>query len=90
VRIRDTNGSAVRRAARVLVCALVLAAAAAGAAGTEPASGSPQKRATASSFAPHHGKRRVYGAPIQKPLVHKRKKRAHAAAPATGPAEPIK
>lgn len=87
---KDTNGYSIRQATCALVCALMLAAAAAGAAGTDPASGTPGKPAKASSLAPHHTKGHVYGAPIQKPIVHKRKKRARAAAPATGPAQPIK
>jgi hypothetical protein len=31
-------------------------------------------RAKPSSFAPHHGGKHVYGAPIQQPILHKRHK----------------
>jgi hypothetical protein len=58
--------------------------------GTAGAGADPSKADAAkpSSFAPHHPKSHVYGAPIQKPIVHKRKKRKPPAAPA--PIEPIK
>jgi hypothetical protein len=81
----------VLRASRLAAAWALLSVAAAGAssAGADPASGG-QPKPEASSFAPHHTKSHVYGAPIQKPILHKRKKRARAAAPATGPAEPIK
>jgi len=67
-------------------CALVLTALApAGHALADPPT---DTRAKPSSFAPRHSKSHVYGAPIQKPIVHKRKKRKPPAAPA--PVEPIK
>ncbi|HLY53107.1 MAG TPA: hypothetical protein VKQ31_08870 [Steroidobacteraceae bacterium] len=31
----------------------------------------------ASSFAPHHGGKHAYGAPIQHPILHKRHKTSH-------------
>jgi hypothetical protein len=71
--------------AALAVCSLVLAALV----GTGSALGDPQTdtKPQPSSFAPHHSKSHVYGAPIQKPLVHKRKKRKP---PAPAPVEPIK
>ena len=41
-----------------------------------------------SSFAPHPTTKRVFGTPVSKPILHKRKKRTPPATPA--PAEPIK
>ena len=67
-------------------CALVLAALAV--AGTALADPQTPEKPKPSSFAPHHTRSHVYGAPIQKPLVHKRKKRKAPATPA--PVEPIK
>ena len=64
---------------------LVLAGAAAG---TADADDSTTAKPKASSFAPHHSKSHVYGAPVSKPIMHKRKKRKPPAAAA--PAEPIK
>jgi len=70
----------------LVACALVLGGlAGAGAALADPQTGD---KAKASSFAPQHTKSRVYGPPIQKPIVHKRKKRKPRAPPP--PAEPIK
>jgi hypothetical protein len=64
---------------------MAAALAAAGTAAAEaPADG--RSKAKASSFAPHHTKRHAYGAPVAKPILHKRKKRPQPAAPA----EPIK
>jgi hypothetical protein len=68
---------------------MLAALAAAGSAGADPASDTRPK-AKASSFAPRHSRSHVYGAPVSKPILHKRKKSAHPAAPATGPAAPIK
>jgi hypothetical protein len=80
------NPRSLNRALPALAaCALALAASAvAGSALADPQTGD---KAKASSFAPHHTKSHVYGAPIQKPLVHKRKKRKPATPP---PVEPIK
>jgi len=69
----------------VAACALVLAALAA--AGKALADPQTDTKAKPSSFAPHHTKSRVYGAPIQKPLVRKRRKRTP---PTPTPVEPIK
>jgi len=69
----------------VATCSLVLAALAG--AGSVLADPQADTKPRPSSFAPHHTKSRVYGAPIQKPLVRKHKKR-RPSAPA--PAEPIK
>jgi hypothetical protein len=72
----------------VLSCAgALLALLAAGAALADPP---PDHRKTkASSFAPRHTSSHVYGTPIGKPILHKHKKQAHAAAPA-GADAPIK
>jgi hypothetical protein len=58
------------------------------AAGTAFAAPPTDKKPKASSFAPRHTKSHVYGTPVSKPILHKRKKRTPPAAPA--PAEPIK
>lgn len=63
---------------------LVLAGAAAG---TADADDSTTAKPGESSFAPHHSKSHVYGAPVSKPILHKRKKRKP---PAPAPPEPIK
>lgn len=42
------------------------------------------------SFAPHHTRSHVYGTPVSKPILHKRKKRTQRAAPAAAPAPPVK
>ncbi|MGH8265781.1 MAG: hypothetical protein ACRETG_03830 [Steroidobacteraceae bacterium] len=81
----------MRTLSTFLLCALALAGANAPAyAATPPASRAPPK---ASSLAPHHTRRRVYGAPIQQPILHRRHKRAprgrtHAKAPGPAPKEP--
>lgn len=73
---------------RVVACALALLALAAGSAAfADPSDSKP--KAKASSFAPHHAGNHVYGAPIAKPIVHKQKKHAHAAAPPAA-TQPIK
>jgi hypothetical protein len=66
------------------VCALALAAVSGGAradpqpgAASQP--GSPPK---ASSLAPHPTRQRTFGAPIQRPILHRRHKRAVKPAPA--------
>jgi hypothetical protein len=66
---------------------LVLAGAASAAAGADDSSTAKPK---ASSFAPHHTQSHVYGTPIAKPILHKRKKHTQPPAPANGPAAPIK
>jgi hypothetical protein len=71
--------------------ALLLAAlAAAGTALADPSPSGARPKAKASSFAPHQTKSHVYGTPVSKPILHKRKKRARPAAPAGKPAEPFK
>ena len=70
----------------VAAWALVLAALAAGGAAAADPPSDTQQEAKPSSFAPHHTKGRVYGAPVGKPILHKKKKRPHPAAPV----EPIK
>lgn len=67
-------------------CALLAAALAT--AGSTLADAQNDKKPEASSFAPHHSRSHVYGTPVSKPIVHKRKKRKPPAAAA--PAEPIK
>ena len=65
--------------------ALLLAFAAPGSALADPsADGKP--KAKASSFAPHHTRRHAYGAPVSKPILHKRKKSKQPA----GASQPIK
>jgi hypothetical protein len=76
-------GAAAPLAAAVLVLAALAASGAAVAEGPTDARG----KAKASSFAPHHTKRRAYGAPVSKPILHKPKKRTP---PAGAPAAPIK
>lgn len=67
-------------------CALLAAAlAVAGSAFADPQN---DKTPKANSFAPHHSRRHVYGTPVSKPILHKRKKRKPPAAAV--PAEPIK
>lgn len=68
-----------------VVSLLVLAGAATA---TAAADDSKTAKPKASSFAPHHTKSHIYGTPIAKPILHKRKKRTPP--PATGPAAPIK
>ena len=58
------------------------------AAGTADADDSTTAKPKASSLAPHHSRRHVYGTPVSKPILHKRKKRKPPAAAV--PAEPIK
>jgi len=71
-------------------CALaLLALAGSGAVPADTSNSQEQKKAKASSFAPHHGKNHVYGSPVSKPVLHKRKKAAPPR-PAREPAEPIK
>jgi len=72
-------------AAAFASCALVVAALAL----PGPALADPQtdNKPKASSFAPRHTKSHVYGTPVAKPILHKRKKRTP---PAPAPAEPIK
>lgn len=66
---------AVMRASRwVAAAALTLAALAALSSAVADPPVDPKRRAKASSFAPHHTKRHVYGAPIAKPILHKGKK----------------
>ena len=43
--------------------------------------GDPPNRPKGSAFAPHHTKSHVYGTPINKPILHKRKKAAKSSAP---------
>jgi hypothetical protein len=73
------------RAAVNSCCTLALAIAAAvglpRAAAADPTATTPPR---ASSFAPHHTRSRVYGAPIQPQILHKRRKRAHAAGSRAG------
>jgi hypothetical protein len=85
-RYRTYAARALNGASLIALAALFLGAAAAAAAGdsTDP------KRPKASSFAPHHTRSHVYGTPVSKPILHKRKKRKPPAAPAGAPAEPIK
>jgi hypothetical protein len=64
---------------------MLLTAPGAAVAGTDP---TDPKHPKPSSFAPHPTTKRAFGAPIQKPILHKRKKPKPPAAPA--PAEPIK
>jgi hypothetical protein len=78
---------ALKGASLVAFALLLLAAGGAAVAGTDSTNPKPPKP---SSLAPHPTAKRVFGAPIQKPIVHKRKKRTHAAAPAAGPAAPLK
>jgi hypothetical protein len=73
----------------VAACALALLGVAAGVAAPADPSGSKPKP-KASSFAPHHTGKHVYGTPIVKPILHKQKKRPHAATAPTAPAAPIK
>ncbi len=78
----------MRARAGLTACALILAAfAAAGSAAADPPSGTAPKP-KASSFAPQHTRSHVYGTPIAKPILHKRKKRTQPAA--TAPAAPIR
>jgi hypothetical protein len=76
----------VRRSLPGPAAALILAAL--GVAGTALADSPTDKKPKASSFAPHHTSSHVYGTPVSKPILHKRKKRPPHAAPAS--AEPIK
>ena len=69
-------------------CALALLAVAAGTALADTSD--PQARPKPSSFAPHHDKSHVYGTPVSKPILRKRKKHPHPPPVAHGPAEPIK
>ncbi len=66
-------------------CTAALQAVPGASAATDSASAAPPKP---SSFAPHHTRSHVYGAPVSKPILHKRRKRTPPAAPA--PARPIK
>ena len=69
----------------LVTSALVLAALAVSASAyADPPTGNKPK---ASSFAPRHTKRHAYGAPVAKPILHKRKKHAP---PAGAPAAPLK
>lgn len=63
--------------------------AAAGSAAADPPSDTKPK-AKASSFAPHHTRTHVYGTPVSKPILYKRKKRPHTAAATAGADAPIK
>lgn len=74
------------KAISLVVTVLVLA----GAATAAGADDSTKAKPRASSFAPHHTKSRVYGTPIAKPILHKRRKHTQRPAPATEPAAPIK
>jgi hypothetical protein len=70
----------------LLACALALQGApGAGMAGTDSTDPRAPKP---SSLAPHPTAKRNFGTPIQKPILHKRKKHKAPAAPA--PPEPIK
>jgi len=73
-------------AAALAWCAFILAAVAV--AGTALADPPADQKPKASSFAPRHSNSHVYGTPVSKPILHKRKKRPPPAAPAS--AEPIK
>lgn len=77
-----------RAAVAVLVASLLVLAGAATA--SAAADDSKTAKPKASSFAPHPTKRHVYGTPIAKPILHKRKKHTRPPAPATGQAAPIK
>lgn len=73
---------------RGLLAVCVLAALT-GSAFADPKTGAP---APASSFAPHPTRQRAFGAPIQKPILHRRHKRTArpataAKAPAPAPAK---
>lgn len=68
----------------VWLAAVLLALASAAAGADEPKTAKPK----ASSFAPHHAKSHVHGAPVSKPILHKRKKNKHPA-PGASP-QPIK
>jgi hypothetical protein len=85
-RYRTYAPSALKRASLIAWAVLFLGAAAATAAGDS----ADRKRPKASSFAPHHTRSHVYGTPVSKPILHKRKKRKPPAVPAGAPAEPIK
>lgn len=80
------------KAAAVWLVAGLLALVAAASATAAPAGSDDSKTAKpkASSFAPHHSKSHVYGAPVSKPILHKRKKHKPPAAPGGAPPEPIK
>lgn len=67
----------------------MLVSLAAGSAAADPPSDTKPK-AKASSFAPHHTRTHVYGTPVSKPILHKRKKRPHTAAATAGADAPIK
>jgi hypothetical protein len=60
---------------------LVFAALAATGAALADAPADAKARSKASSFAPHHTKGRNYGAPVSRPILHKRKKHPPSAAP---------
>lgn len=77
-------------AGSLLVSLLVLAGAATATAATAGSDDSKTPKPKPSSFAPHPTKSHVYGTPIAKPILHKRKKHPQPAVPATGPAAPIK
>ena len=79
----DLKRARLRLAAGTL--SLLAASGTAGAGADPTANPTPPKP---SSFAPHHTKSHVYGTPISKAIVHRRKKHKPPAAPA--PAEPIK
>jgi len=82
------SGGLGRSRAAWAACALaLLALSGSGAVLADPPTS--DKKPKASSFAPHHANSRVYGSPVSKPILHKRKKAAPAR-PAPGPAEPIK
>ena len=81
-----------RRAVRVslMASALVLAGTAAAAVASAGSDDSKTPKPKASSYAPHQTKSHVYGTPIAKPILHKRKKHTQPKVPATEPAAPIK
>lgn len=60
----------------LMLSVLVLA----GSASVVAAGADPSKpKSKPSSFAPHHSGKRVYGTPIQRPILHKRSKASHKA-----------
>jgi hypothetical protein len=62
-----------------------------GAAAATPGAGdSATAKSKVSSFAPHHTKSQVYGTPIARPIVHKRKRHTRPSIPAAEPPAPIK
>jgi hypothetical protein len=66
-----------RSRAASLVALISLVALASPALAIAGSDGSNTAKPRASSFAPHHGGKHVYGAPIQRPILHKRHKTTH-------------